>query len=180
VFEDQLFGTGMSNALDHRSVIQGVRENHAVWEFAAERCERGIVGYIARCKHQCCVCSMQFRKCSLQANGVLVVARDIPGSSCTGSVFVESFMHGLQDLGVPAHAKIVIGTPDGDFLVLVVLMSAGELLSETVDVIEVAVGLVLVLLVQLGLVESLVIELGSLVLDRTDGFDLLRVGDYSC
>ena len=123
---------------------------------------------------------MQFRKCGLQANGMLVVARNIPGSSCTGSVFVKSFMHGLQNLGIPAHAEIVVGTPDGDFLVLVVLVGAGELLGETVDVVEVAVGLVLVLLVQLGLVESLVIELGSFVLDGTDGLDLLRIWDYSC
>ena len=123
---------------------------------------------------------MQIRKCGLQANGMLVVARNIPGSSCTGSVFVKSFMHGLQNLGIPAHAEIVVGTPDGDFLVLVVLVGAGELLGETVDVVEVAVGLVLVLLVQLGLVESLVIELGSFVLDGTDGLDLLRIWDYSC
>jgi hypothetical protein len=111
---------------------------------------------------------------------MLVVARDIPGSSCTGSVFVKSFMHSLQNLGVSAHAEIVIGTPDGDFLVLVVLVSAGELLGETVDVVEVAIGLVLVLLVQFGLVESLVIELGSFVLDGTDRLDLLRIWDYSC
>jgi hypothetical protein len=180
VFKDKLFGTGMSNALDHRSVIQGVGENHAVWELAAQRCERGIVGYIARCKHQCCLRSMQFCKCGLQANGVLIVARDIPGSSCAGSVFIKSFMHSLQNLGVSAHAEIVVGTPDGDFLVLVVLVSAGKLLGKAVDVVEVAVGFVLVLLVQLGLVESLVIELGSFVLGRTDRLDLLRIRDYSC
>ena len=123
---------------------------------------------------------MQFRKCCFQANCMLVVARDIPGSSCAGSVFIKSFMHSLQNLGVSAHAEIVVGTPDGDFLVLVVLMSAGKLLGETVDVVEVAVGLVLVLLVQLGLVESLVIELGSFVLDGTDGLDMLRVRDCKC
>jgi hypothetical protein len=122
---------------------------------------------------------MQFRKCGLQANSVLVVARDIPGSSCTSSIFIKSFVHSLQNLGVSAHAQIVVGTPDGDFLILVILVSAGELLGETVDVVEVAVGLVLVLLVQLGLVESLVIELGSFVLDGTDGLDLLRIWDYS-
>ena len=59
-------------------------------------------------------------------------------------------------------------------------MSTGKLFGETIDVVEVAVGLVLVLLVQLGLVESLVIELGSFVLGRTDRLDLLRIRDYSC
>ena len=37
-------------------------------------------------------------------------------------------------------------------------MSAGELLGKTIDVVEVAVRFVLVLLLQLGIVESLVIE----------------------
>ena len=58
-------------------------------------------------------------------------------------------------------------------------MSAGKLFGETVDVVEVAVGLVLVLLFKLGIVESLVVELGSFVLDGTDGLDMLRVRDCS-
>jgi len=43
-------------------------------------------------------------------------------------------------------------------------MSAGELFGETIDVVEVAVGLVLVLFVELGIVEALIVELGSFVL----------------
>lgn len=37
-------------------------------------------------------------------------------------------------------------------------MSAGKLLGESIDIVEVAVGFILVLLVQCGSVESLVIE----------------------
>lgn len=59
-------------------------------------------------------------------------------------------------------------------------MSAGELFGETIDVVEVAVGLILMLLVKLGIVESLVVELGSFVLDGTDGLDMLRVRDCNC
>jgi hypothetical protein len=59
-------------------------------------------------------------------------------------------------------------------------VSAGELFGETIDVVEVAVGLVLVLLIELSIVESLVVELGSFVLDWTDGLDLLRIRDCNC
>jgi len=108
---------------------------------------------------------------------MLIVARDIPGSACTGSIFIEGFVHGLQDFWVSAHAEVVVGAPDGDALILVGHVSAGKLFGETIDVVEIAVGLVLVLLVELGIVESLVVELGSFVLDGTDGFDMLRVRD---
>ena len=111
---------------------------------------------------------------------MLVVARDIPGSACTGSVFVEGFVHGLQDLRTFAHAEVIVGAPDGDSLVLVGHVSAGKLFGETVDVVKIAVGLVLVLLVELGIVEALVVELGGFVLDRTDGFDMLRIRDCNC
>jgi hypothetical protein len=59
-------------------------------------------------------------------------------------------------------------------------VSAGELLCKTIDVVKVAVGLVLVLLVKLGIVEAFVVELGSFVLNRTDRLDMLRVRDYWC
>jgi hypothetical protein len=111
---------------------------------------------------------------------MLVVPRDVSGSACTGSVLFESFMHSLQDLRVPAHTKVIIGAPHGDSLILVGHVSAGELFGETIDVVEVAVGLILMLLVKLGIVESLVVELGSFVLDGTDGLDMLRVRDCNC
>ena len=59
-------------------------------------------------------------------------------------------------------------------------MSAGKLFGKTIDVVEIAVGLVLVLLVELRIVESLVVELGSFVLDWTDGLDMLGVRDCNC
>jgi hypothetical protein len=93
---------------------------------------------------------------------MLVVSRDVSGSASTGSVFFKSFMHSLQDLRVSAHAKVIIGAPHGDSLILVGHVSAGKLFGETVDVVEVAVGLILVLLVKLRIVESLVVELGRL------------------
>lgn len=82
-------------------------------------------------------------------------------------------MHGLQDLRVSTHSKIIIGAPDRDLLVLGAEMSSWELLGQTIDVIEVAVRLVLVLLVQLGSIKSLIVKLRSLWRSRlSSGGDL--------
>jgi len=54
-------------------------------------------------------------------------------------------------------------------------MSARKLLSQTIDVVEVAVGLVLVLLVEFRIIESFVVELlRILVLDWTSRFGMLE------
>jgi hypothetical protein len=41
-------------------------------------------------------------------------------------------------------------------------MRTWEFLGETIDVVEIAIGLVLVLLVELGIVKALIVELGGL------------------
>ena len=59
-------------------------------------------------------------------------------------------------------------------------MGAGKLLGKTIDVVEVAVGLVLVLLVQFGIVEFLVVELGSIlvVAGLVGGFTMLGIWNF--
>ena len=61
-------------------------------------------------------------------------------------------------------------------------MGPGKLSGETIDVIEVAVGLVLVLLVQLGSVELLIVEFGGiLMMTRLGGwvwFDILGIWNF--
>lgn len=93
---------------------------------------------------------------------MLIVPRDVAGSSCSSAIGVKSLMHRLQNLRIAAHSKVVIGAPDRDTLFLRGHVSTREFLGETVDVVEVAIGLVLVLLVQLGLVEALIVELDRL------------------
>ena len=48
-------------------------------------------------------------------------------------------------------------------------MRTGKFLGKAIDVVEVAVGLVLVLLVQLAIVESAIVELGVGILGLTSG-----------
>lgn len=125
---------------------------------------------------------MQFRNRCLEAHGMLIVTGDISGSSCASTIFIQCFVHRLQDLGISSHAKIIIGAPDRDSLVLVRHVRLREFLRKAIDVVEVAVRLILMLLVQLGIVKLLVIELdgilvvGSRVLGRLTGrFDMLRI-----
>jgi hypothetical protein len=41
--------------------------------------------------------------------------RNIPGASRTRATVIDGLMHGLDHLRVLAHAKIIVGTPDGNF-----------------------------------------------------------------
>lgn len=67
-------------------------------------------------------------------------------------------MHCLEHFWVSAHSKVVIGAPDGDSFIFGRHMSSGKLLSEAVDVVEITVGFVFVLFVQLTVVEAFVVE----------------------
>lgn len=102
---------------------------------------------------------MEFGTSRLQPNSMLVVTGNVSGPAGSGSVHIEGLMHGLQNLWVSTHAEVVIGTPDGYTLIPGGHMGLGKLLSETIDVVEVPVGLVLVLLVKLRIVESFVVKL---------------------
>jgi hypothetical protein len=111
---------------------------------------------------------------------MLIVSGDISGSARSGTIFIKCFMHSLQNLRVASHAKIIIRAPDCNPLVLVGHVCAGELLGQTIDVIEVAVRLVFVLLVEFGIVEFFVIEFGCVLaigVDWLNRFDVLRVRD---
>lgn len=67
-------------------------------------------------------------------------------------------MHSLEHLGVPAHPEVVIGAPDRHAFFRRTSVGTRELLREPVDVVEIPVRLVLVLLLKLGIVETLIVE----------------------
>lgn len=104
---------------------------------------------------------MKFGNRGLQAYSMLIVAGDISGSTGTCAVFIKRGMHSLQNLRIPTHPQIIVGTPNRDPLILVAHMSAGKFLGQAIDVVEVAIGLVLVFLLKLGIVEFLIVKVGT-------------------
>lgn len=94
----------------------------------------------------------------LEGKMVGTVASNVAGASSTSAVLAEGGLHGLDDDGVLAHAEVVVRAPDGDLVLGLCGVGARELLGQAVDVVEEAVGLVLVLLVQLLLVGGLVVK----------------------
>jgi len=146
VLEDHLLCTRVTDTLDHRCVVQTVGQNHAVRHLAAEGSKRGVISHEARAEDQRGLLSVQLGKRILQGDGVLVVARDVPGTTGTGTVGIQGTVHGLQNLRIAAHAEIVIRAPDRHTLLLRGGVGPREFLGQPVDVVEVAVRLVLVLL----------------------------------
>ena len=92
---------------------------------------------------------------------MLVVTGDVAGTASAGTIGVQGFMHRLQNLRVTAHAQVVVRTPDRDPLVPGCHVGLRKLLSEAIDIVEVAIGLVFVLLVQLGIVEAFIVKCGQ-------------------
>lgn len=163
VLENYLLRARVTDTLDHGGVVETVGENHTVGEFATKGSQCRVVGDVARAENKRSILSMELRDGVLEFDSMLVVTRDISCATGTGAVLIEGVVHGLEHMLVAAHAEVVVGAPDCDLLLLGGHVGTGELLGQTVDVIEVAVRLVLVLLLQLVLVELLIVELGAMV-----------------
>ena len=103
------------------------------------------------------------------------VARNVTSSTSTMTISVQGatrrktliyargthekcLLHGLKHNRVVTHAEVVVGTPNFDLILAVTGVGDGELVGETVNVVEVTVRGVLVLLLKLGGVELLVVE----------------------
>jgi hypothetical protein len=68
-------------------------------------------------------------------------------------------LHSFKDDRIATHAKVVICAPYLDLFIRVICMSDWKLGCEAVDIIEVTVGFVLVLFIQLVQVELFIIEI---------------------
>lgn len=110
---------------------------------------------------------------------MLVVARNVSGSSSASSILIQTPMHSLQDLLISSHSEVIVGAPYSHTLVLLVLVGLRKLLGQTIDIVEIPVRLVLALLLKLGIVETLVIEFGSTAISLRWLADGLGLGE-SC
>ena len=71
---------------------------------------------------------------------------------------INKLLHRRQDLGMLGHAKVVIRTPNSNLFLFLCRVAARKLFSESIDIVEVAIRLVLVFLVKLGAIKRLVVE----------------------
>ena len=60
---------------------------------------------------------MEVGELLLEEDVVVVGAGDVAGAAGAGAAGVQRFVHGADDGGVLAHAEVVVGAPDGDFVV---------------------------------------------------------------
>ena len=161
VAEDDLARARVADALDHAGVVHAVGQDDAAGQPAAERGQRRVVGHVARREHQRRLLRVQLRQLRLESEGVLVVARDVARAAGPGAVAVQRRVHRAEHLRVAAHAQVIVGAPYGHTFLRIGHVGAGELLRQAIDVVEVTIGLVGVLLGQLGVVEAVVVELGG-------------------
>jgi hypothetical protein len=116
VAEDLLLGAGAAYTLDHRGVIELVGQDQAVGQQPADGRDRRLVGDEAGGEDKCGLLPVQVGELELQLDQRVVGAGDVAGAAGAGAHAAGRLLHGLDDLGVLAHAEIVVGAPDGDFL----------------------------------------------------------------
>ena len=158
MFEDHFLCAGMANTLDHGGVIRAIGKNNTARKFAAKSSKGGIVGNITGGENQRRFLCVKLRNGRLEVDGMLVMSRYIPCASSAGSVLIESFVHSLQDFWVSSHPEIIIRAPHGNPFVFGRHVCSRELLSKPIYVVEVAVGLILVLLIQLGVIKVFIVK----------------------
>jgi len=121
--EQDAFGAAVADPFDHRGVIGRVRQDDAVRQPARQRAERRPVRHIARSEYERRLLVMEIGELVLQEYVVVVCARDVPRAAGAGAAAIQGFVHGRQHLGVLAHAEIVIRTPDGHIVGLVLMVT---------------------------------------------------------
>lgn len=155
--------TTIPNPHDHGSVVACVREYLAARQQPGKSKERRIVGHKARREQQSGLLLMQLRQLAFQAFVVQRVARNIPGASGSRTVHVEGLLDGSLDARMGRHAQVVVGTPDRNRLLgplrIFECMREQPVTSQAVHLLEDAIGVVLLLLLDL-LIEELLIGKG--------------------
>ena len=149
--EDDAVGAGMADALDHRGVVQRIRQHHAVGNAGGEGRERGPVRHVAGVEQQRRFLAVEIGKLLLQQHMVMIGAADIAGATGAGAAAIERAVHGSEHIGMLAHAEIIVRAPDGDVAraVRAVKGRARELADLTLEIGEDAVAALLAKSVQL-------------------------------
>lgn len=73
-------------------------------------------------------------------------------------------LHGLKDSRVASHTEVIVRAPNVDFVGRSRSMSNRELCSQSIDIIEISIALVLMLLIEFSMVERAIVEASVSVL----------------
>ena len=107
-------GARGADAVDHRGVVALVGEDHAALEQAAERAQAGLVGDEARREDERGFLGVQVGELVLELAHEHVRAGDVARPARADAVLGERPRGRLDDVGVQAHAEVVVGAPVDD------------------------------------------------------------------
>ena len=125
VLPQHLVGAGVADAFDHRGVVAFVREDHGIGDLGAEGRERGPVRDVARGEEQRRFLAVQVCEFAFEDQVVVVGAGDVARATRARAAGLHRVDHRRDDIGVLAHAEVVVRAPDGDFAHLAVLVVGG-------------------------------------------------------
>ena len=114
VAEDPLGAAIAPHAFDHRGMVQRVGIDDQARKQLGQGGQRRVIGDIGRGKDQRRLFAMQIGQLGLQPLVIDRGARDIARAARTCAGGLQRLVHRGQNLGVLAHAQIVIAAPDGD------------------------------------------------------------------
>src|SRR6185312_2958128 len=124
--EDLLLGAAVTDALDHRGMVERVGEDHAARHLARQGRERRLVGDVARSEGERRFLAMQIGELAFEQHVIMSGAGDVARAASPGAHAVDRLMHRGEHLGMLAHAEIVVGAPDRDLGAEVVAEGAGK------------------------------------------------------
>ena len=124
--EDRLFDPRHADAGDDRGVVHRVRQDQHVGKLRRQRRQAGLVGDIAAGEGQGAFLAVERRQLGLELDKRVAGAGNVAGAAGAGAVARRGVLHGGDDVGVLAHAEIVVGAPDGDLMRRAVMMAARD------------------------------------------------------
>ena len=105
-----------ADTFDHRIMIELIRKNEAIGQQIANRRNRRQIGNPARRKDECRLLAVKAGQFGFELDEGMVGARNIARAAGTGPMPHRGGRHGLDHPWMPAHAEIVVGTPNHDFV----------------------------------------------------------------
>src|SRR5207245_647906 len=112
VAEDLLIAMGLTYALDHRVVVECVRQDHAVRDELGQRRDASLVGDVARGEDESCFLTMEVGKFTLEFDERVVGAGNVAGAASSGAHASRGLDHGADHLWMLAHAEVIVRAPD--------------------------------------------------------------------